>query len=63
MARVYPNGAVAHGSLEGFGGSPLSISELQFPPNDRISDIRVRLLAALYNFFFTTSMFRCVLVT
>ena len=39
MTRVYPNGAVAHGSLEGFGGSPFSIRELRFPPNDRISDI------------------------
>ena len=39
MARVYPNGTVAHGSLEGFGGSPFSIGELRFRPNDHVFDV------------------------
>ena len=38
-SRVHPNGAVAHGSLEGLGGSPFSIWELQFRPNNSVPNV------------------------
>ena len=36
---VFPNSTVAHGSLEGFGGSPFSIRELRFRPNNSVPNV------------------------